>query len=272
MATNTVYVRGRGSMQKKIKPLTTNVGFIWDIDGVVVDSPHEEAWRITAMKEPWNVSELRSEFYFTHVASRPRYEGGQNILEMTGVYERLGAKTADEKEILLDKFCTKKNNLIKDLITAGKFRLFPDAITLLLEAKSMGIKQAAASASKNACDMLTRVSRARIVKEMGSDFGVLAESDTLLSVFEVNACGLDLHNKADMHELAAAQLNALSGGNVKRFVVFEDAPAGIMAAKSLGYYAVGILRIGHEDALRQAGADIIVRDLRMLKIEELLST
>ena len=270
MVTNTVYVRGTGFMQKKIKPSTTNVGFIWDIDGVVVDSPHEEAWRITVMKEPWNVSELSSEFYFTHVASRPRYEGGNNILEMKGVYERLGARTADEKEILLDKFCTEKNNLIKDLITAGKFRLFPDAITLLLEAKSMGIKQAAASASKNACDMLTRVSRARILKEMGNDFGVLAESDTLLSVFEVNACGLDLYNKADMHELAAAQLNALSGGKVKRFVVFEDAPAGIMAAKSLGYYAVGTLRIGDENALLQAGADIVIRDLQTVKIEALL--
>ncbi|MFC1861999.1 HAD family hydrolase [Chloroflexota bacterium] len=258
-------------MQKKIKPSITNVGFIWDIDGVVVDSPHEDAWRITAIKEPWNVSELSSEFYFTHVASRPRYEGGQNILEMKGVYERLGAKTADEKDILLDKFCTEKNNLIKDLITAGEFRLFPDAITLLLEAKSMGIKQAAASASKNACDMLTRVSRARIVEEMGNDFGVLAESDTLLSVFEINACGLDLNNKADMQELAAAQLNTLFGGSVKRFVVFEDAPAGILAAKSLGYYAVGVLRIGHEDALYQAGAAIIVRDLKTLKIEELLS-
>ena len=257
-------------MQKKIKPLTTNVGFIWDIDGVVVDSPHEDAWHITAMKEPWNVSELSSEFYFTHVASRPRYEGGHNILEMKGVYERLGAKTADDKEILLDKFCTEKNNLIKDLITAGKFRLFPDAITLLLEAKSMGIKQAAASASKNASDMLTRVSRARIVEEMGNDFGVLAESDTLLSVFEINACGLDLYNKADMQELGAAQLNTLSGGSIKSFVVFEDAPAGILAAKSLGYYAVGVLRIGHEDALCQAGADIIVRDLKTLKIEELL--
>ena len=257
-------------MQKKIKPSTTNVGFIWDIDGVVVDSPHEDAWRITAMKEPWNVRELSSEFYFTHVASRPRYEGGHNILEMKGVYERLGAKTADEKEILLDKFCTEKNNLIKDLITSGKFRLFPDAITLLLEAKSMGIKQAAASASKNACDMLTRVSRARIVKEMGNDFGVLAKSDTLLSVFEINACGLDLYNKADMHELAAAQLNALSDGSIRRFVVFEDAPVGIMAAKSLGYYAVGILRIGDENTLLQAGSDIVVRDLQTVKIEVLL--
>lgn len=91
-------------MQEKSNVLATNVGFMWDIDGVVVDSLHEDAWRITAMKEPWNVSGLSSDFYFAYVASRPRYEGGQNILQLTGVYERLGATTAEEKRALLEKF------------------------------------------------------------------------------------------------------------------------------------------------------------------------
>ena len=53
-------------------------------------------------------------------------------------------------------------------------------------------------------------------------------------------------------------------------MVFEDAPSGVAAAKSLGYYAVGVLRIGAESALRQAGADIVVPDLSMVKLEELL--
>ena len=65
------------------------IGLIWDIDGVVVDSPHEEAWRITAKKEPWNVREFTSDFYFSHVASRARFEGGDNILRLKGIYEKL---------------------------------------------------------------------------------------------------------------------------------------------------------------------------------------
>ena len=64
------------------------VAFIWDIDGVVVDSPHEQAWRAVATGAPWDVDQLSSDFYFAHVASRPRYEGGHNILRMNGVYER----------------------------------------------------------------------------------------------------------------------------------------------------------------------------------------
>lgn len=257
-------------MRVESKSLVTKVGFLWDIDGVIADSPHENAWRITAMKEPWKVDELSSDFYFTHVASRPRYEGGHNILEMKGVYKRLGAKTVADKEALLENYCSEKNKLIINLIEAGKFGLFPDAISLLLKAKSMGIKQAAVSASKNAVDMLTRISKKRVLKEWGNDLGLMAKGDSLLSIFEINACGLNLPSKAAMHELAASQLNTLSNSSIERFVVIEDAPSGIIAAKSVGYYAVGILRIGHEDALYQAGADIVVRDLRTIKIEDLL--
>jgi len=254
----------------KDNTMATNVGFIWDIDGVVVDSPHEDAWRFTATKEPWNVSELSSDFYLAYVASRPRYEGGDNILQHKGIYERLGATTAEAKKILLEQFCTEKNSLIEQLIQAGKFNLFADAITLLLRAKSMGIYQVAASASKNARGMLARISKFRILEEVGDDFGVLAEDDTLLSAFDVDACGLDADSKANMLKLAAEQLDNFSNSNLERFVVFEDAPSGIQAAKSLGYYAIGILRIGQEKDLYKAGADIVVLDLRMLKIDELL--
>jgi beta-phosphoglucomutase-like phosphatase (HAD superfamily) len=118
--------------------------------------------------------------------------------------------------------------------------------------------------------MLTRVSRARVIEEIGDDFGVLDEDDTLLSIFELNACGLDISSKSDIIKFAAEHLNALSNRNIKTFVVFEDAPSGIKAAKSLGYYAVGIFRIGNEDDLFRAGADWVVSDLRMVKVEELL--
>lgn len=257
-------------MPREVDMLTNKVGFIWDIDGVVVDSPHEDAWRITAMKEPWCVGELTSDFYFHYVASRPRYAGGHNILQLKGVYKRLGAVTEEEKEALLERFCAEKQELIACLIKSGQFRLYADAITLLLRARRKGIHQAAASASKNACDMLSRISRTRIVEEVGDDFGILGENDILLSVFEVDACGLDLGSKGNMIKFAAERLNALGSGNIERFVVFEDAPSGIEAARSLGYHAIGVLRIGHEDALYRAGANTVVSDLSKINIDELL--
>lgn len=251
--------------------MTSHVSFIWDIDGVIVDSPHEEAWRITAMKKPWSVKNLSTDFYFDHVASKPRYEGGNNILKLKGVYERLNATTEHEQKKLLHEFCEEKNELIRNLISEGKFKLFPDAIPLLLKARDCGILQAAASASKNAKTMLLQVPRTRIIAEFGNDFAALNECETLYNVFDVDVCGLDVNNKAETQKIGADKLNKLAGGKIKKFVVFEDAPSGIEAAKSLGYTAIGILRIGTENALYEAGSDIVVQDLRKIKIEELIT-
>lgn len=245
-------------------------GLIWDIDGLVVDSPHEEAWRITAMREPWNVEDLSSDFYFRHVASMPRYEGGDNILKLKGVYEKFEAKTEEEKNELLQRFCTEKNALVRELIEEEKFKLFPDAIMLLMQAKKMGILQAAASASKNAIPMITRVSKTRIIREVGNDYGLMQEQDTLSSLFDVQACGLDLGGKEGIQKFAADQLNELAKGKLRKFVVFEDAPSGIEAAKSLGFYVVGVLRIGEKRALLNAGADMVTSDLGTVKIRQLL--
>jgi len=253
-----------------VTSLATDVGFVWDIDGVVIDSPHEEAWRITIMNEPWNADGLSSDFYFTHVASRPRYEGAHNILELLGIYQRLGATMEEDKRKLLERYATEKDTLIKDLIERGEFKLFTDAVALLLKTKRAGIKQAAASASKNASRMLRKTPRSRVMGELGEDFGVLAEGDTLYSVFEVDACGIDVGGKEEILRFAAERLAAVSEGKIERFVVFEDAPSGLEAAKSLGYHAVGALRIGEKEALEEAGADIVTEDLSTIEIQDLL--
>lgn len=248
----------------------SDVGFIWDIDGVVIDSPQEEAWRTTLKKEPWSVEKLSSDFYFTHVASRPRHEGAHNILQLKGIYERLGAITEEEKRELAERYAGEKDALIQDLMGRGEFRLFADAVWLLLQARGRGVRQAAASASKNASRMLKNTPRSRVVDEVGDDFGTLSDGDTLYSLFDVDACGIDVAGKAEILRLAAGRLVAVSGGRITSFVVFEDAPSGLEAARSLGYCGVGVLRIGAREALEQAGAEIVTEDLRSISVEELL--
>lgn len=248
----------------------SKAGFIWDIDGVVIDSPHEEAWRLTLMREPWNADGPSSDFYFTHVASRPRYEGAHNILEGMGIYERLGATTEEARKELLERYATEKDMLIKALIERREFKLFTDAVSLLLQARRTGVLQAAASASKNASRMLKRVPRSRVLRELGDDFGVLGEGDTLYSVFDVDACGIDVGGKVEILRFAADWLETLSEERIETYVVFEDAPSGLEAATSLGYHAVGVQRIGERSALEEAGAHIVTEDLRTIKIEDLL--
>ena len=90
--------------------------FLWDIDGVVADSPHEGAWREVAQLPEWSIEGLTSDFYLNHVASKPREEGAGNILEMLGGYKKLGADSEDKKKELLDKYCDQKNKIIVDFL------------------------------------------------------------------------------------------------------------------------------------------------------------
>jgi len=222
------------------------------------------------MKEPWSAEGLTSDVYFTHVASRPRFEGADNILELLGVYERLGATTDGEKRDLMHRYAAEKDALIKDLIERGEFKLFTDAVALLLKARRAGILQAAASASKNAAPMLRKVARSRVLREVGDDFGALAEGETLYSVFDFDACGVDVGGKEEILEYAADGLAALPTTKIDRIFVFEDAPSGVEAAKSLGYHAVAVFRIGEREALEAAGADIVTEDLGTLEVEDIL--
>lgn len=251
--------------------VTHRMGFIWDIDGVVLDSPQEEAWRLTVTREPWNAEGFTSDFYFTHAASRPRYESAHNILELLGIYERLGATTVEEKRRLMEEYAAEKDALIKNLIRKGEFRMFTDAVALLLEARRAGILQAAASASKNASTMLKKVSGSRVLREVGDDSGAITEEETLYSVFDFDGCGVDLGGKVGILGHAAQGLNQLVDEHIGKFFVFEDAASGMEAAKSLGYYAVGVFRIGDRKALLDAGAHMVTEDLSTVRIEDLLA-
>ena len=247
------------------------VGFIWDIDGVVLDSPHEESWRLTAQEEPWNTDNLTTDFYFTHVASRPRYEGAHNILNLLGVYERLGAHTDEDQRRLMEKYASEKDSLTKQMIGRGEFLLFKDAVTLLLKARRAGVLQAAASASKNASTMLRIVSRSRVLEEIGDDFGAMSEADSLYSMFDFDGCGVELESKVEILRHAAEGLQELVDGAIERFCVFEDAASGLEAARQLGYHAVGIFRIGEIKALEDTGADVVTDDLGRVSLEDLLA-
>lgn len=242
------------------------VGLIWDIDGVVADSPHEQAWRVTANN--WGIKNFTSEFYMNWVASRPRYEGGNNILEKYGIYRELGANTKEERQRILERFCSQKNTLIKQLIAKRQFSVFRDAVSLVLEAKSHGVKQAAVSASKNAKSMLINIDVYQVQKASGKQYDFVTPSTTLYSIFDVGICGIEKGGKLEILRVAAEQLKQKSK-EIKWFIVFEDAPVGIKAAKLANMFGVGIMRIGSEKDFRNAGADIVVNDLNELPYDDL---
>jgi beta-phosphoglucomutase len=214
---------------------------IFDVDGVLVASPHERAWR-EALAGYADPARFTTEFYQANVAGKPRLDGARSTLERLGV-----AQAADRAP----EYATKKQALIDRLIDEGGFEAFPDAERLALALDAAGFRLALASSSKNAAAMLRRLT--------------LPDGRTLLSIFDADLSGRDVpRGKPDpaIFLLAAEALDVPPA----QCLVVEDAPAGVQAARAGGMAALGIARLGDAALLRAAGADLVVTSLDQLDV------
>ena len=232
-------------------------GAIFDVDGVLVDSPHFRAWRLALqelMDTEWADLRGRTSYsperfteavYQEVVAGKPRLAGALAALEYFGVP---GADRRAERYAAV-----KQEHLVK-LIEAGDFTAFADAIRFVLAVKAAGIRIAAASSSKNA-DLLLR--------QVPLDTYVAGKGLTLLDLLDADVSGRDLpRGKPDpmIFLVAAEELPATPA----RCFVVEDAAVGVQAAKAGGIAALGVARLGDEQAqqaLADACADLVVRTL-----------
>ena len=219
---------------------------IFDVDGVLVDSPHERAWReaLAGFADP---ARFTTAFYQAHVAGKPRMAGARTVLE------RLGGPGAGTR---IEEYATAKQALIDRLIEAGSFEAFPDAVRLVARLRAAGLKLALASSSRNVGAMLRQID--------------LPDGRALLPLFDADISGREVpHGKPDpaLFLLAAEALGVAPA----RCLVVEDAPSGVRAARNGGMAAVGIARLGDEELLREAGADLVVTGLDRLDVTALAS-
>jgi beta-phosphoglucomutase-like phosphatase (HAD superfamily) len=219
-------------------------GAIFDVDGVLVASPHERAWR-ESLKGFADTARFTTEFYQAHVAGRPRFEGARSALE------QLGVQNAAMQSIA---YADQKQELIEQLIAAGSFDAFPDAVRLAAGLHAVGLRLALASSSKNAAAMLSHVR--------------LPEGDPLLSIIEADLSGTDVPRGKPDPALFLLAAEAL-GVPPAQCLVVEDAPAGILAARAGGMKGLGIARLGDEALLHAAGADLVVTSLDQVDISAL---
>ncbi len=246
-------------------------GVIFDVDGVLVDSPHESAWRNTLqelMETDWvdlqpATSYLPERFttavYQEYVAGKPRLSGARSALEYFGVpqVERHAREYAELKQ---DKLI--------ELVEAGEFRAFPDALRLMLALESMGIPPAAASSSKNANLLLHKVRLDTFAEEQGLEYDFIRPKLTLLRLFDANVCGRDFPKGKPHPEIFLTAAQEL-GVAPEACVVIEDAASGIQAAKAGGMAALGVARLNDEALLEEAGADLVVTTLDDVSLDAL---
>jgi beta-phosphoglucomutase-like phosphatase (HAD superfamily) len=247
-------------------------GAVFDVDGVLVDSPHERAWRESLqrlMEVAWTdlagqtgyaPEKYTAEVYQAHVAGKPREAGARAALEFFGIPDPDGTRLIEYAEV-------KQADLVA-LIERGDFTAFGDALRFLLDLKAAGVKLAAASSSKNANTFLRKVALSQYAGEGRYPF--LASESTLLEMFDANLCGRDFARGKPDPEIfltAAAEL----GLPPARCFVVEDAQSGVQAAKAAGMACVGVARLGDQALLEAAGADWVVASLDELPARALLA-
>jgi len=214
---------------------------IFDVDGVLVASPHERAWRdaLAGFADP---ALFTTEFYQARVAGKPRLAGAQATLEGLGVADAAARAR---------QYAAKKQALIDRMIAAGEFEAFPDAVHLAVALRAIGFRLALASSSKNVAAMLRHLK--------------VPDGRPLLSIFDADLSGTDVsRGKPDpaLFLLAAKAMNVPA----EQCLVVEDAPSGIKAARAGGMAALGIARLGDENLLRAAAADLVVTSLDQVDV------
>ena len=208
--------------------------FIFDLDGVIVDTAkyHFLAWKDLAESLGFNFTEHDNE----------RLKGVSRVRSLEILLE-IGGKEFDEQTKI--ELATRKNNQYVGLITKMTSReILPGVTDFLQSVKDAGIKIVLGSASKNTPIILERI-------ELDYFF------DAVIDGNQVSKAKPD----PEVFLKGAAAVNA----NPAECIVFEDALAGIEAAKNAGMIAVGV---GNPKIL--VGADVVIQGFNGLTVNKLM--
>ncbi len=223
--------------------MRAKTAFVWDFDGVIARTPHEEAWRLAC--EKWGVKGFTGEFYALYVSGKPRLEGARNILE------RLAPSLLRERgEAAVEEFAEDKTRIYLGLVESGRYSVNWSVVKFIEASKQLGVLQVLASASRNVLLIATR-------EYIGGR--------RLLDLFDADVSGTG-RSKVEVFARAVGEALRLSGGSLGCAVFFDDAPAGVRAAKELGGKAVGCF----DRRLSEYGADVVVEDFSSVAPGDLL--
>ena len=208
--------------------------FLFDLDGVLVDTAvfHFQAWRKLTQDLGFDIDE---EFNET-LKGISRMDSLERILTKGNV-----TLSQDEK----NEYAGRKNEWYLELVNQmTPADILPGVEDFLKEAQNQDVKIALGSASKNAQIILEKT-------------GILHYFDALIDGNHVSK------SKPDP-EVFIKGAEALDVSN-EQCVVFEDAFAGIQAAKAANMYAVGI---GNPEVLNNA--DVVIAGFVDIKPEEFI--
>jgi len=232
---------------------------LFDLDGVLTEtaSLHAAAWkrmfdaylreRANGTGELFAPFDLRND-YDTYVDGKPRFDGVRDFLASRGLTLPEGTPSDPPNAETVHGLGNRKNELVLDLLRREGIEVYPGSLRYLRAARAAQMGLAVVSASVNTSDILAAAG-------IGDLFEVCIDGRT--------AAEQGLRGKpAPDTFLAAARALAVEPAEA---AVFEDALAGVAAGRAGGFgVVVGVDRVGHAQALRARGADLVISDLAEL--------
>lgn len=225
---------------------------LFDLDGVLTDtaSVHKQAWKAMFDEFLRNRDAAFTPFdvdadYLTYVDGRTRDDGVRSFLASRGIDLPDGSPDDDGDQATVNGLANRKNDQFQKHLHTDGVEVFEGSRRYLQAVADAGLAVAVVSSSANTREVLELT---------GLDGFVQARVDGV-TIREEHLPG----KPAPDSYLRGAQLVDTAPAHC---AVFEDAISGVQAGRA-GHFGVviGVDRLGHADALRDNGADIVVTDL-----------
>jgi beta-phosphoglucomutase family hydrolase len=234
---------------------------LFDLDGVLTRtaSVHAAAWkklfdgfleqRASQSGEPFVPFDIVAD-YQRYVDGKPRYDGVASFLESRGIELPLGAPEDGPDVQSVRALGKQKDHYFLKHLEQHGVEPYEAAIILVRKLRAQDIKTAVVSSSNNCAAVL--------------------EAAGIAQLFDMRVDGTDITRlKLDGKPAPDAFLEAARrlGVEASRAVVVEDAIAGVEAGRAGRFGCViGVDRSGHAQALRDAGADVVVTGLAQVRV------
>ncbi|WP_459982924.1 HAD family hydrolase [Nocardioides sp. AN3] len=227
---------------------------LFDLDGVITPTAvvHMAAWSelfngYLTEHQPGEAP-YTDDDYFSYVDGKPRYDGVRDFLASRGITLPEGTSQDPGTALTVRGLGNRKNDAFNHVLDRDGVEAYPGSVALLDHLREVGVPLAVVSSSANARHVLQAA-------------GLLDRFATVVDGKVADELGLAGKPAPDTFLHAAEVL----GAPASDAVVLEDALSGV-AAGAAGRFGlvVGVDRGAGPTALTNAGADVVVSDLRHL--------
>jgi beta-phosphoglucomutase family hydrolase len=228
---------------------------LFDLDGVITPTAevHMRAWSTmftTLFTERGVLPPYSDQDYFQYLDGRPRYDGVAGLLFSRGIDVPWGDPSDPDDTDTVCGIGNRKNAVFSALLEQEGIAAYPGSLAVIDRLGELGIPAAIVSSSKNAVAVLTAA-------HLADRFPVIVDGVV------AQAEGLPGKPRPDIFLEGARRLQA----DPAHTVVVEDAISGVAAGASGDFgLVVGVDRGVGSEALRDAGADLVVGDLADLLV------